>query len=125
VTGHAFVRPGQVAADRPAPDACVECGEPEAVHANGSLRNVAVRLDAMTAVLGPALATWAARDDARPQPGVRQTANTAMAAIDDMLTALHRARQQLVSEIRVSDDANMARADELLAAARAEHEADR
>jgi hypothetical protein len=29
---HSFVRPGQVAADRPAPDACMECGQPEAGH---------------------------------------------------------------------------------------------
>jgi hypothetical protein len=33
--GHAFVRPGQVAADLPAPDACVRCGRPEAGHGDG------------------------------------------------------------------------------------------
>jgi hypothetical protein len=40
--GHAFVRPGQVAPDRPAPDQCVECGEPLATHA---LRAVLEALD--------------------------------------------------------------------------------
>jgi hypothetical protein len=33
--GHAFVRPGQVSADLPAPDACVRCGRPEAGHGDG------------------------------------------------------------------------------------------
>jgi hypothetical protein len=40
--GHAFVRPGQVAPDRPAPDQCVECGGPLATHA---LRAVLEALD--------------------------------------------------------------------------------
>jgi hypothetical protein len=30
--GHAFVRPGQVAPDLPAPDNCVRCGLTEAAH---------------------------------------------------------------------------------------------
>lgn len=29
---HAFIRPGQVAPDLPAPDNCVRCGQPEAAH---------------------------------------------------------------------------------------------
>ena len=29
---HPFARPGQVAPDRPAPDACMVCGQPEAAH---------------------------------------------------------------------------------------------
>lgn len=29
---HRFIRPGQVAPDRPAPDRCTECGRPEAEH---------------------------------------------------------------------------------------------
>jgi hypothetical protein len=29
---HRFIRPGQVAPDRPAPDACMQCGQPEAAH---------------------------------------------------------------------------------------------
>jgi hypothetical protein len=39
---HAFVRPGQVAPDQPAPDKCIECGEPLAMHA---LRAVLEALD--------------------------------------------------------------------------------
>lgn len=32
MSGHRFVRPGQVAQDRPPRDACMECGRPEAEH---------------------------------------------------------------------------------------------
>lgn len=32
VAGHVFIRPGQVAPDRPARDARMECGRPEAEH---------------------------------------------------------------------------------------------
>lgn len=69
----------------------------------------------MTGVLDAALAQWAARDDTRPQPEVRQAANTAMDAIDSMLAELHQLRARLVSEIRASDDLAAARADALLA----------
>jgi hypothetical protein len=40
VSGHSFIRPG--APDRPAPDACMQCGGPLAVHA---LREVLGALD--------------------------------------------------------------------------------
>jgi len=36
VSAHAFVRPGQVAPDLPAPDACVRCGLPAAAHGPGA-----------------------------------------------------------------------------------------
>ena len=62
-----------------------------------------------------ALAQWAARDDTRPEPEVRQAANTAMDAVDAMLAELHQLRARLVSEIRASDEAAAARADALLA----------
>jgi hypothetical protein len=91
--------------------------------AAGSLPDLTRRLDAMTGVLGVALAQWAIRDDTKAQPEIRQAANTAMATVDDMLTALHRARQQLVTEIRASDDASAARADAMLAEARERREA--
>jgi hypothetical protein len=32
VSGHHFTRPGQVAPDRPAPDTCMVCGQPEGAH---------------------------------------------------------------------------------------------
>ena len=32
MSGHQFTRPGQVAPDLPAPDACMVCGQPEAAH---------------------------------------------------------------------------------------------
>jgi hypothetical protein len=87
------------------------------------LADAARRLDNMTGVLGVALAQWAVRDDTKPQPEVRQAANVAVATIDDMLTALHRVRQQLVTEVRQSDDASLARADAMLAEARERREA--
>jgi hypothetical protein len=78
------------------------------------------RLDGHLGVLGVALAQWMARDDTRPQPELRQAANTAMDAIDGMLAELHALRSRLVSEIRASDDLAAERADALLAQVRAE-----
>jgi hypothetical protein len=80
--------------------------------------NPVVSLDAQLAALGLALAQWRVRDDSKAQPDIRQAANTAMAAADDMLSTLHRLRQQLVTEIRQSDDATAARLDALLAVCR-------
>ncbi|HTX28833.1 MAG TPA: hypothetical protein VME19_17655 [Streptosporangiaceae bacterium] len=62
-------------------------------------------------VLGVALAQWMARDDSKADPDARRAANTAMDAIDAMLTELHQLRARLVSEIRASDDASAVRAD--------------
>ena len=73
-----------------------------------------IRPDAL-AVLSGALVTWATRDDSKAQPAVRESANTAMAAIDDMIAGLQAARAALVAEIRASDDASGARIDALLA----------
>jgi hypothetical protein len=78
------------------------------------------RLEDHNGVLGVALAQWAARDDTKAQPAIRQAANTAMDAIDSMLGELHQLRSRLVGEIRVSDDLAAARADELLARLREE-----
>ena len=69
-------------------------------------------------VLAVALAQWAARDDSEPDPEARQAANTAMDAVDAMLRELHELRARLVAEIRASDDAAAARADQLLAPCR-------
>ncbi|HEV2373536.1 MAG TPA: tyrosine-type recombinase/integrase [Streptosporangiaceae bacterium] len=46
------------------------------------LADVPGRLEDLAGVLGVALAQWARRDDSRPQPEVRQSANTAMGAVD-------------------------------------------
>jgi hypothetical protein len=73
------------------------------------------RLDDHLGVLGVALAQWMARDDSRPQPEVRQAANTAMDSIDAMLAELHQLRARLAGEIRQSDDLAAERADQLLA----------
>jgi hypothetical protein len=70
-------------------------------------------------MLAVALGQWETRDDTRPQPEVRQAANTAMSAIDAMLADLHAMRSRLVREIRASDDAAAVRADALLASHRA------
>ena len=55
-----------------------------------------------------------AGDDSKAQPEDRRAANTAMDEIDAMLRELHALRARLVGEIRTSDDASCARADELL-----------
>jgi len=79
-----------------------------------SLPDVAASVAGRAGVLGDALACWAARDDSKPQPDVRQAANTAMDEIDAILAELHQARAQLVTGIRQSDDAAVAQADEML-----------
>ncbi len=76
--------------------------------------DVHAKLEDPMGVLAVALAQWMARDDTRPQPEVRAAANTAMDAIDGMLRELHLMRARLVSEIRESDDAAVARVEVLL-----------
>ena len=71
--------------------------------------------DGHVGVLGVALAQWAARDEIRPDADARRAANTAMDAIDSMLAELYALRSRLLTEIRASDAAADARADELLA----------
>jgi hypothetical protein len=55
--------------------------------------------------LDAALALWEDRDDTKPQPHVRQAANTAMDAIDAMVRDLYAMRSRLIGEIRASDEA--------------------
>jgi hypothetical protein len=76
------------------------------------------KLEDPMGVLGVALAQWETRDDGQPQPEIRRAASTAVDAIDAMLRDLQLMRSRLVSEIRVSDDAAAARADELLGRSR-------
>ena len=64
--------------------------------------------------LGAWLAIWSARQEGRPDAPARRCANDAVEVIDAALADLHRIRQQLVGEIRDSDDATAARADALL-----------
>jgi hypothetical protein len=61
-----------------------------------------------------ALALWAARDETKAQPGVRQAANDAVDAADAALRELHGLRSRLIPEIRSADDAAMTRTEELL-----------
>jgi hypothetical protein len=65
--------------------------------------------------LGVTLARWSERDDTRPQPEIRQAANTAVDAVDELICRLYALRQRLVTEIRASDDAAGTRVDALLA----------
>lgn len=65
--------------------------------------------------LGVWLAIWQARDDGKPDAPARRAANDAVDAIDASIRELHKIRQQLISEIRVSDDATAARVDAMLA----------
>jgi hypothetical protein len=62
-------------------------------------------------VLTVALATWAGRDDSKPQAEVRRAANTAMDAIDAMIAELHTMRRELTGEIRQADAAAADRVD--------------
>jgi hypothetical protein len=78
------------------------------------------RLVNLAGVLGIALRQWEGRDSGGP--GRRQTANEAMAVIDDMIAALHEARGELQAQMRAYDDATAARADQLLDEARARRE---
>lgn len=73
------------------------------------------RLDDHLGRLDAALVTWATRDDSKAQPEVTRAGHAAVEAIDAMLAELHRARQQLVGEIREHQDAAAARVDALLA----------
>ena len=65
--------------------------------------------------LGELLAIWQARDDAKPDAHARRAASGAVGAIDGALAQLHKIRQQLIGEIRVSDHQAAARVDALLA----------
>lgn len=65
--------------------------------------------------IGAYLAMWAIRDDSKPCPDARRAANSAMDAIDRALAELHALRSRLVSDIRQSDDAAMARTAAMLA----------
>jgi hypothetical protein len=62
--------------------------------------------------LGVWLAIWEVRQE--PDAYARRCASDAVNAIDAMLADLHQIRARLVSEIRASDDASAARADQLL-----------
>ena len=64
--------------------------------------------------LETALALWATRDDTKAQPEVRDAASDAIDAIDTAIRELYGIRGQLIPEVRASDDAAMARAEELL-----------
>jgi hypothetical protein len=85
--------------------------------------DVHAKLEDPMGVLAIALGQWQDRDDTKAQPEVRRAANTAMDAIDAMLAGLYQMRSRLVGEIRVSDDANGARVDAMLAARVADLEA--
>ena len=67
------------------------------------------------------VAIWEARDDGEPDAHARRAASQAIDLIDDCLAGLHQIRQQLISQIRVSDDQAAARADQLLARHRDHH----
>jgi hypothetical protein len=70
--------------------------------------------------LETALALWATRDDTKAQPEVRDAASDATDAIDTAIRELYGIRGQLIPEVRASDDAATARAEELLRPTREE-----
>ncbi len=84
--------------------------------ASGRLRDLAEEL-------GVALGHWGMRGEVRDKAAARRAATTAVHLMDQMLRELYRARQQLVPEIRVNDDALAAEVDVMLAESRARREA--
>jgi hypothetical protein len=82
---------------------------------------IAGKLAGYADTLSVALARWMGRDDTKPDADARRAATTAVDEIDAMLRELHALRARLISEIRASDDASAARADELL---RRRHDSD-
>ena len=67
-----FVRPGQVAPDRPAPDACMRCGRPESDHPTGPFETERQALD--THAVRAVYTTF----EAAPGQGRMQPTNLAM-----------------------------------------------
>lgn len=67
-----FVRPGQVAPDRPAPDACMRCGRPESDHHTGPFETERQALDT------PAVRAVFTAFEAAPGQGHMQPPNLAM-----------------------------------------------
>jgi len=81
----------------------------------GPLADVPGQMAAQAGLLDIALMAWAGRDDSKAQLGVRRAANTAITTIDDMIRELQATRAALVTEIRASNDAAMARTAAMLA----------
>jgi hypothetical protein len=71
-------------------------------------------------LLAVRLAQWSYRDTACDRAAAREAGGGAVDAIDVMLRELYRLREQLITEIRQSDDAAMARSAALLERIRAE-----
>ena len=67
-----FARPGQVAPDRPAPDACMRCGRPENGHHAGPFETERQALST------PAVRAVYTAFEAAPAPGRMQPPNLAM-----------------------------------------------
>lgn len=61
------------------------------------------------------LGQWAGREPDPPSPDARRAANEAVTDIDAMLADLYQVRQELLGEMRETDDAAAARVDALLA----------
>ena len=78
------------------------------------------RLDDPVNALALALRQWAGRDDSRAETRLRRAAGEALDVIDGLLAELQVMRGRLVSEVRVSDDAAMARSEALLGELRRE-----
>ena len=84
--------------------------------------DVYAKLEDRMGILSVALGEWEDRDSAVSPVAARVAASRAMKEIDAMLAELHAMRARLVSEIRASDAAADARADDLLARHRGDGE---
>lgn len=81
-----------------------------------SVRRIRDEVDA----LAGAVACWAGRTDARPEPAQRRAASEAVAAADAILREVYALRGYLVDTVRVSDGATAQRVDAMLERARRE-----
>jgi hypothetical protein len=75
------------------------------VTAAGPVGDSAGRVEDLAAALGSQAAAWQMRATPAGTCTERQAADAAVAAIDAMITELHRARRVLVAELRAADDA--------------------
>lgn len=87
---HPFIRPGQVAADLPAPDHCMQCGQAEATHRASTYMAEA---SAQDIYLDRKLADIRAREE-RGDITIREAADARAAALEHHIEAVRELRHE-------------------------------
>jgi len=88
-TGHEFIRPGQVAPESPAPDNCVQCGQPEGAHGG----SYAAEAAAQDGFLDRRLAEIRAAE-AAGHVTIRESADMRVAALTHHIEAVRALRRE-------------------------------